>query len=65
MSYIQLFKIDAVVPEDDGEIVLGSTREKVMDRNLDNEALSFIRDLITAVDELDEDDVLVIRKVIF
>lgn len=59
MSYIQLF-ID-----DEAEIPIGDTTPKVLDRDLGDEALSFVRDLITAIDDLEEDKVLIIRKVIF
>lgn len=68
MSYIQLFKVEAVPgPEIDGDTIvsMGTRQEKVMDRDLDNEILSFVADLITAVDDLDEDTVIIIRKVIY
>lgn len=67
MSYIQAFKSyensepygwSAPVPDD-------STDNKILDRDMDDEALAFVRDLISAIDALEEGETLVIRKVIF
>lgn len=59
MSYIQAFKL----PEPD--VAIGDSDERILDRNLDNEVLSFVGDLIFAIDNLDDSEVLVIRKVIY
>jgi hypothetical protein len=65
VSYIQAFKIDAAIPNGDEEIVLGSDRVKVLDNDLDFDALGFAASLLNELDSLGEDFVLVIRKVVF
>lgn len=59
MSYIQLFIDDEV------QIPIGDTTPTVMSAELDSEPFEFAAALMTAVAELEEDKVLIIRKVIF
>lgn len=58
MSYIQVFiqgESETAILADDPAVT----------RELDSEALSFAARLIDLVDDLDENDVLIIRKVIY
>jgi len=58
MSYIQAFTVD------ESDTALGSN-EAVITAELDSEPISFCARLLSLVDDLDEDTVIIIRKVVY
>lgn len=58
MSYIQAF----IQSEGDTEILVD---DATITAELDSEPISFCARLLSLVDELDEDDVIIIRKVVY
>ncbi|HKZ21175.1 MAG TPA: hypothetical protein VJQ57_13825 [Acidimicrobiia bacterium] len=57
MSYIQAFT------KSEGEVTLPEDAD--ITAELDSEPIAFCARLLTLVDDLDEDDVIIIRKVVY
>ncbi len=66
MSYIRAKKVNPDEgPDSSLDIRVYPEGNLDLDRNLDDEALSFVRDLIAEIDELGEGEALVVWKEIF